>query len=105
LFKGNITNIRAKVILVTGGNSGIGEATARRFHQLGANVAILDVSDSPETISDTFLPIKCNVGSEEDVTDAVKAILAKWGTINILVNNAGIMDKMGRSTSSLAVRL
>src|SRR4051794_7173023 len=74
--------------LVTGGASGIGLATARRLSELGASVAVLDLS-----VDDLVAPLR---GHRTDVTDAagveraVAAAADAMGAIDILVNNAGV---------------
>lgn len=55
----------------------------------------LDIQESTSPSTDTYLPVKCNIGSEADVNSAVKQATDKWGTVDILVNNAGVMDSMG----------
>ena len=78
---------------MTGGNSGIGGATVAELLAKGAKVASLDVSAAPEgTSNDNRLDVKCNVGSEESVEAAVKAVVDKFNRIDILVNCAGVMD-------------
>jgi 2-keto-3-deoxy-L-fuconate dehydrogenase len=76
------------VALVTGGASGIGEATARALRDLGARVAILDQNvDSP---LDDVLAIRCDVTDAATVDSAVATVVERFGGVDILVNNAGI---------------
>lgn len=91
----NFTN---KTALVTGAAVGIGRATAITFAQNGANVIAMDVnmeklSDLEKELSEyteNFLIIKCDVSNEKDVLDAVKKAEAKFGNVDILVNNAAL---------------
>jgi 2-keto-3-deoxy-L-fuconate dehydrogenase len=76
------------VALVTGGASGIGEATARALRDRGAKVAILDQNvDNP---LDDVLAIRCDVTDAAAVDSAVATVVERFGGIDILVNNAGI---------------
>ncbi len=86
-----------KVAVITGGAQGIGRATALLFAQEGAKVALWDISPRGEAVVED---IRRAGGTAEffqvDVTDrpqvegAVKAVLEKFGRIDILINNAGI---------------
>jgi len=91
-----------QVALVTGGGSGIGLATAKELHSLGAKIAIcgrnqakLDaareelVPGSTDTDSPNVLTRACDIREPAQVEDLVKAIIARFGRIDILVNNAG----------------
>ncbi len=76
------------VALVTGGASGIGAAIARRLMAEGARVAVLDrdVSAAPEG---TFA-VRADVTDDASVRVAVDAVVAEFGRLDVLVNNAGI---------------
>ena len=87
-----------KVVLITGGGSGIGHATALTFAKEGAKVVVADVVDSrgKETvkmINDTgreAVFIKTDVSKPTDVENMVKMAVETYGRIDILFNNAGI---------------
>lgn len=87
-----------KVALVTGGAMGIGEATARKFAEAGATVAILDcdVEAGNRTAADITRAhrpcefFQCHVQSAEEVAAAVGSVARKLDRIDILINNAGI---------------
>ncbi len=89
--------LRDQVALVTGGGSGIGFATAREMIQLGARVAIcgrtvakLDEARlALEGLGGAVLARVCDIREPAQVEELVKAILAEWGRIDIVVNNAG----------------
>ncbi|MCF0039156.1 3-hydroxyacyl-CoA dehydrogenase [Dyadobacter fanqingshengii] len=81
--------------LITGGASGLGEATARLFVELGANVVVLDLNEIAgkqleAEFFDRIIFIKTDVSSESDVQNAVDLTLETFGFISIVVNCAGI---------------
>jgi len=76
-----------KVAVVTGGNSGLGEAAALRLAAVGAKVVTLDRGgDAPGGLR----TIACDVSSEASVADAVGQVIDAYGRIDILLNNAGV---------------
>jgi NAD(P)-dependent dehydrogenase (short-subunit alcohol dehydrogenase family) len=91
-------DLKNKVAIVTGGAMGIGEATVRKLAACGASVAIFDVDrdagdKSAAAIAKTgaacaFFPCNISVGAE--ISQAVNAVVRKYGGIDILVSNAGI---------------
>jgi NAD(P)-dependent dehydrogenase (short-subunit alcohol dehydrogenase family) len=94
-----------KVILVTGASSGIGAATARYFGAAGASVVlaarrIRELEEISAEIGAQALPVACNVTSFADVEAAVHAALAKFGGLDVLVNNAGLIDPIARLEDS-----
>ena len=84
-------NIHGKAILVTGGASGLGAATARMIAERGGHPVILDRQDAGEMVGELGgLAFVADVGSESDVQAAIDAARAKFGTIHGAVNCAGI---------------
>jgi len=83
-------------VLVTGGNRGIGLATARAFAALGDRVAVTHHSTAPP---DDLLSVKCDVGDPSSVADAVAACTEEHGSVEVLVVSAGI------TRDSLLVRM
>jgi 2-keto-3-deoxy-L-fuconate dehydrogenase len=75
-------------VLVTGGASGIGQATARLLGSRGAQVAVLDRDAPPE--SDTVLGLTADVTDDAAVSGAVREVVDAFGGLDVLVNNAGI---------------
>jgi NAD(P)-dependent dehydrogenase (short-subunit alcohol dehydrogenase family) len=76
------------VAVVTGGASGIGSAVARQLMAGGARVAVLDLNT--DGADDGTLAIQVDVGSDESVRAAIAEVEARFGGIDIVVNNAGI---------------
>ncbi|HXA15996.1 MAG TPA: SDR family oxidoreductase [Thermoanaerobaculia bacterium] len=74
-------NLRDKVVIVTGGAAGIGRATVERFRTEGANVVAWDVTADP----------RVDVTDSASVQRAVEDVMARFGCIDVLVNNAGIV--------------
>ena len=89
--------LEGKIAVITGAASarGIGRATAQAFAAQGAKVAILDLDlqaarDAAAQLGDGHLGLAANVADQAQVRDAVAAVLAHFGRIDVLVNNAGI---------------
>ncbi len=90
--------LKDKVSIITGAANGIGKATALKFGQEGARVVVCDLKQSE--IDAVVAEIKgaggqamgavVNVTKDADVKAAVDAVLAAWGRVDVLVNNAGI---------------
>ena len=78
------------VAIVTGGASGIGAAIVERLAADGASVAILDLNPSPDEDSATRLSVRANVADDASVRAAIDAVVARFGRLDIIVNNAGI---------------
>ncbi len=93
------TGLAGKVVIVTGGAAGIGRATAIRFASEGARVAAWDVnSDAAQALlgeieegggEGHFATV--DVAQASQVEAAVAALIDRWGQIDVLVNNAGIL--------------
>ena len=85
-----------KVVIVTGGASGIGASMAQEFSAKGASVALLDMNEDAAKTAAIGLPnsiaVKCNVASEESVQSAVATVKDHFGRVDILINSAGIVD-------------
>jgi len=90
--------LNRKVAIVTGAARGIGRAIALRFAQEGARLAVVDIrqNEGEETVrlieavggQATF--VRTNVSDHTQVQAMVDAVVGRWGTIDILVNDAGI---------------
>jgi 3-oxoacyl-[acyl-carrier protein] reductase len=94
--------LRDRVALITGGAGGIGLAVARRFARAGAHIAITDIRDkAARQAADEITRMgRRAIGlggdlSRSDEADAlVRATLAEFGRIDILINNAGLMGRV-----------
>lgn len=83
--------LQGKVVLVTGAASGIGHAVSELFASEGATVVASDIVSPEQGYSDGIKAMKLDVTSENDWTSAVDAIVKKYGRLDVLVNNAGII--------------
>ncbi|RZB75069.1 Secoisolariciresinol dehydrogenase isoform B [Glycine soja] len=86
--------LEGKVAIITGGASGIGEATARLFSKHGAHVVIADIQDDLGLSICKHLEsasyVHCDVTNETDVENCVNTTVSKHGKLDIMFNNAGI---------------
>lgn len=104
-------DIRNKVVVITGGSSGIGFALAREFGRLGAKVVI--TARNEERLSGSFselksagfdtLAFRTDVGNEDDCRELIEKTVAHFGKIDILVNNAGISMRAIFAKTDLSV--
>ncbi len=91
--EGQGMNIQGQAALVTGGASGLGEATARELARLGAKVAVLDVNGAlAEKVAAEIngVAIQCDITSADSVAKAIAQAAAAHGPARILMNIAGI---------------
>ncbi|KAI1425260.1 hypothetical protein F5Y12DRAFT_714469 [Xylaria sp. FL1777] len=90
-----------KTIVVTGGAGGLGKVIASAFLEAGANVAVFDVHEGRlketaadwEKYGDKFITSQTDITDETAVNSFFTKVSAKFGRIDMLINNAGIMDK------------
>lgn len=84
--------LQGKVALITGAGRGIGRATAETFAREGAKVAAADMDLAEvESLGADYLPLKVNVADRTSVEAMVAAVKEKFGRIDIVINNAGII--------------
>lgn len=88
-----------KVVVVTGAASGMGKSMVQEFTAAGARVAALDINEAKAKevvaapgISEQAIAVAVDVASEESVTAAVTQVLDWAGRVDVLCNNAGIVD-------------
>jgi len=82
-----------KIAIVTGAASGLGQAIADLFIKEGAKVIYSDIHESPANLNldqDKAVYIKCDVSKKDEVANLVKSAVDKFGSLDIMVNNAGI---------------
>ncbi len=87
--------LNGKTAIVTGGASGLGEATVRRYHRQGVNVAIFDMNAEKgeqlaAELGDNTLFFNVNVTDEDSVQSAINSTVETFGAIHICNNYAGI---------------
>ena len=90
-------HFKDKVVIVTGGAQGIGEAIAKKFAEEKATVAILDIQqDKAQAVADAIkakggnaIGVKMDITKTQEVNKAVKEVEDKLGKVDVLVNNAG----------------
>jgi len=90
--------VKDQVAIITGGARGIGKSIADKFAENGANLVIIDVNEeaAQQTANEykakgiKAIALKVDVSSPEEVDKMVKDVLAEFGKIDILINNAGI---------------
>lgn len=90
-----------KVAIVTGASRGIGKAVAMEFARQGANLVVVavtdksaaqEVTDSIEELGRDAITVMADVSQRAEVNGLVKAAIDRFGRVNILVNNAGILN-------------
>jgi 3-oxoacyl-[acyl-carrier protein] reductase len=105
-------DLDGKKTMITGGSRGIGRSTALLFAKAGSDVAINyltrekeaeDVKSEIQKIGRECLVFKADISVKEDIEGMVRGVIAKWGQIDVLVNNAGIWTygEMGAITEEI----
>jgi 3-oxoacyl-[acyl-carrier protein] reductase len=92
--------LSGKVSIITGAGQGIGRATALKFAKEGAKVAVCDINvesveqtvELVESAGGEAIGFRIDVTDKESINRMVDGVMAKWGRIDTLVNNAGIVQ-------------
>lgn len=82
-------DLQNRVVVITGGARGIGLGLADRFVAERARVVVLDLA-FPDEVGDDRVAIRCDVSDPESVRAAIAEVVSRFGTIDVLINNAGI---------------
>src|SRR3990167_11143685 len=98
--------LKNKVVIITGAGGGIGRATAILFAKEGAKVVVTDVDEKagnetvneiikileqdPDNTGDAFFA-KLDISNREQIRQVVQDVLKRYGEVNVLINNAGII--------------
>lgn len=93
-------NLKDKVVIVTGASSGIGRDTALLFAKKGANVVATarrkerldEIAETAKEFEGSITPLKGDMGKDEDLDNIIATTMDKFGRIDVLVNNAGVLD-------------
>ena len=97
-IKHSSLSLENKVAVITGASSGIGAKIAHRFAEQGAKIAVCDINaekatevvQSIQEAQGIAIAIEMNVTNEQQVNDGINNVAQKWGSIDIMVSNAGI---------------
>ncbi|KAF6165865.1 hypothetical protein GIB67_012762 [Kingdonia uniflora] len=97
-----VKRLEGDVAIITGGASGIGEATGRLFWSHGAKIVIADIQDDLgealcKELDENAMYVHCDVTDEEQVKKTVDLTVEKYGKLDIMHNNAGVVDCATRS--------
>lgn len=92
--------LKNKTAIITGGNSGVGAATAKLFAAEGANVIITarraakleEVAEKIRQAGGEVMAVSTDISKKDDCESLVAAVKEKYGKVDILVNNAGILE-------------
>lgn len=89
-------SLNNKTVVITGGAKGIGAGCAAVFYREGANVVILDIDDKTgkklaDELGERAVFVKCNITREKEVINAMRLAADKFGSLDFLINNAGIL--------------
>jgi len=101
-------DLKGKVAIVTGGCSGIGRGTVQVLRRAGAQVACVDVQDDKgealaRELGDDGMYVHADVTSESEVAAAFERVVARFGGIDTLFNNAGAAEPLDSDPFDLAI--
>ena len=95
--------VEGKVAIITGGASGIGEGTVRRFVEEGAKCVVADIQEDlaqslATELGDNAVPFSLDVADEIQVEACVDFAVSQFGKLDVMFNNAGILGSVGPIT-------
>ena len=104
-----MSRLNNQVAVITGGASGIGEGTVRKFAAEGARVVIADVQqERGEQLAEELGPgatfCKTDVSQEDQVAAAVDLAISRWGRLDVMFNNAGFGVVLGAKPAARAMK-
>ena len=93
------SELKATVVLITGGASGLGLAAAQGFARQGATIVIADIQETAavstaKALGPQHLGLACDVADEVQVNRVVERVIEQYGRIDVLINCAGIADQV-----------
>lgn len=96
-------DMTGKIVVITGASSGLGADAAIAYAQAGANVALLarrkekleEVKNQIIAMGKDAIAVQCDVSNEESTKNAMQEVLDHYGTIDVLLNNAGVAVRGG----------
>lgn len=84
-------DLNGKIVIVTGGAMGIGEAIVADLKACGSKVAVFDLSEPKDYVEDeNTLFVKVDIRNKTEIETAVNRVVDKFGTVDALINNAGV---------------
>ena len=100
-----MAKMAGKCVVITGASRGIGAETARVFAGAGANVVLIArsadaIADLAGEIGDQALAVPCNVARYHEVARAIDAAVQTFGRLDVLINNAGVIDPISHLATS-----
>ena len=94
--------LKGKVAIITGSSRGLGKAFALRFSQEGARVVVADILDTAGAVQEIeekggeVLPLHTDVSDEESTLEMTRKTIERFGSADILVNNAAVFATLGK---------
>lgn len=93
--------VKDKVVILTGASSGIGEDAALRLAREGANVVAIarrfdrleELKGKAKGLEGEIFPLQGDMSSDEDIKNMVQTTIDEYGKIDVLINNAGVLDR------------